>query len=88
MSKQIKYQPIDCNLHSYLEHFATKKEQVKISFKNAGETKMIEGVIIDIQTIKGEEFIIIEKSSKSIRLDKIVKVNQIDFSGSSSCGIH
>ncbi len=71
------YTPISCDFHSLFEHYATLKEVVKLVLTDSKEEK---GVITDVYTKKGEEFIVLDQS-EHIRLDRVKSIN-----GSQSIG--
>ncbi len=75
------YKPIDCGYHDQLEAAAVKRERVQIQyFTRAGESKTAIGVIQNIETTGGEEFLHLD-SGETIRLDHIVKLNEVTFPG-------
>ena len=68
------YKPISCDFHSYLEHYATSREVVRLVWKE--EEKLIENEVSinDLYTKKGEEFIVLS-NALTLRLDQIVSIN-------------
>lgn len=75
-----KYTPIDCNQYDHLEIWALQKQLCKITYLNEGERIAVHTTIKTIETINKEEFLILNDGSK-IRLDWIVKINDITFGG-------
>ncbi len=75
------YKPIDCGYHDQLEAAASKKERVHIDyFTRSGESKSTIGIIENIETTGGEEFLYLD-TGESIRLDHIAKLNEVSFPG-------
>lgn len=70
------YKPISCDFHSVLEHYATLKEVVEFELASK---EVFSSTIQDIITRKGEEFILFD--CKEIRLDKIVRINDVKLEG-------
>jgi len=68
------YKPISCDYHSILEHYAVKSEIVEIVYTEANTYSSYQGLITDIYTKAKEEFLVLDHS-KTIRLDKIIKIN-------------
>ena len=69
------YLPVSCDFHDELLGLATKKERIKVYiFNEKGTLDEISGIIKDVYTKMGEEFLLIESQSP-IRLDKIVTYN-------------
>lgn len=78
VEKTVDYQPVSCTFHDHLEHFATKREQVTVTFEDRGESRTIEGVrIMDIIGGREGEYVqfINRGSEMLIRLDSIIAVN-------------
>jgi Rho-binding antiterminator len=69
-----KYQPISCDFHELLLAHATLKQHVDIVYVNEKIEETTSGVIIDVYTKKGEEFLVLD-NKKTIRLDFIISVN-------------
>ncbi len=69
------YRPVSCDFHDELLALVTRKEKVKVViFNNKGTLDSISGLIVDVYTKNGEEFLQIE-NQKPIRLDKIITYN-------------
>jgi Rho-binding antiterminator len=80
------YTPIDCDLYDYLEVWAMQKTIVNITYSVENDEN-IQTVISQIMTTKTkdkEEFIIL-KSGAEIRLDRIIKIDQVNFSEGTGC---
>lgn len=79
------YQPIDCGLVDHIEHFATLKKEVTISYLNGvGKPATINAVIVDWVNSGGDEYMIL-KNSLRIRLDNILQIDDIDFRQMGTC---
>lgn len=79
-----KYQPIDCNFHDILLDRATRK--IKVNLKYLLDNQPIEKQVIfkDVNTKSKEEFLVLE-DGETIRLDKIISVDQIILPKTNSC---
>lgn len=75
------YKPINCDYHSIIESYATKKLIVEIIFYSEKIEKKVRSRIIDIYTTKGEEFLTLV-NGENVRLDDI---KSIDGIASPSC---
>jgi Rho-binding antiterminator len=70
-----RYIPVSCDFHDEMIALATRKEPVKIFvFNEEGTLDGLSGIIEDVYTHNGEEFILIE-NNKPVRLDKIITWN-------------
>ena len=79
MTDSNQYNPINCSLYDYLEMWAIKKTPLHIYYKEGSESQTIEqDFIVDLQTKDKEEFVFLQ-SGKVIRLDNILKINNVDF---------
>lgn len=72
------YTPIDCNLYDQLELWSMRKQSCSIIYLKENIQTTTVAKIITLQTIDKEEFLVLEDDSK-IRLDRIVKINDIIF---------
>lgn len=79
------YSPISCHFYDELEAIAIKKIKAKIIYINDGEKLEIEDLIIDFKNLNKEEFLVLS-SGQYIRLDKIIKINDL-LASSYSCNI-
>ncbi|AEL28698.1 hypothetical protein [Cyclobacterium marinum] len=80
MDKQPKYIPIDCLFVDRLQDWATRKEVVKIVYKNIiDEVVTVNTRITDIYTKNKEEFIVLE-NKVTFRLDRLISVNEHNVS--------
>jgi Rho-binding antiterminator len=70
-----KYKPIACTFHDVIEHHAVLKNLIDLCFIRKKEQITISTKIVDIFTMKGEEFITLDDGT-SIRLDQIVSINK------------
>ncbi len=84
MTNNNSYQPVDCNFHDRLLHFATFREWVKVVALLEGEERKFEARIKDVSTKDGAEFIYFD-DGQSFRLDELVEVN--GFLPNGSCRI-
>ena len=71
-----KYQTVSCHFYDELEALAVKKVLSKITYLENENEKIIEDTIIDFKTKNKEEFLILS-SGLNIRLDKIIKINDL-----------
>ncbi|MEZ5008455.1 MAG: Rho-binding antiterminator [Chitinophagales bacterium] len=79
MNASKKYEPINCSLYDYLEMWSIKKIPVHIHYQEGDNSQMVEhDFIFDLQTKNKEEFVFLN-SGKVIRLDNIIRINEIDF---------
>ena len=69
-----KYQPISCDFHELLLAHATLKQHVEIVYLYQNIEKRTSGIIIDVYTKKGEEFLLLDNETM-IRLDFLISVN-------------
>lgn len=75
------YKPIDCGYHDRLEAAASKRQRVSLVFLSpSGEAKNTTATIETIETSQGEEYLQLN-TGESIRLDRIVKLNEETFPG-------
>lgn len=75
------YKPIDCGFHDHLEAAASTRERVTLEYLNSsGEPQTSIATIDDIESSGGEEFLRLS-SGETIRLDRVVKLNEITFPG-------
>ncbi|MCB0502328.1 MAG: hypothetical protein KDD32_06565 [Bacteroidetes bacterium] len=79
MAESPQYHPINCGLYDYLEMWAVKQMPIQLIYKVEGKLQMLDNAIIqDLQTKNKEEFISLH-SGEVIRLDQIIKINDVDF---------
>ena len=71
-----KYQCVSCQFSDELETLAVKKVPSKITYSENENEIDIEDLIVDFRTRNKEEFLIL-KNGTQIRLDKIIKINEI-----------
>ena len=71
-----KYQTVSCHFYDELETLAVKKVLSKITYLENENEIDIEDLIVDFRTRNKEEFLIL-KNGTQIRLDKIIKINEI-----------
>ena len=72
-----KYIPIACHFYDELESIAVKKIKSKILYKDIDKIEEIEDFIVNFKTKNKEEFLILS-SGLEIRLDKVIKINEIE----------
>lgn len=82
------YQPIDCNMYDYIEHFAVLRKEVLIRYLDleASKEQQLRTKITDTQVKNGEEFMLLANGLR-IRLDHLLGIDNIDFTEGSSCKI-
>ncbi len=78
------YKPIACQLYDQLEILSMRGEECTIQYLNQGESKTASGKIVDLFPISSVEYLKLD-SGKTLRLDMLVKINDIDFSCDSAC---
>ena len=71
-----KYQTVSCHFYDELETLAVKKVLSKITYSENENEIDTEDLIVDFRTRNKEEFLIL-KNGTQIRLDKIIKINEI-----------
>ena len=71
-----KYQTVSCHFYDELETLAVKKVLSKITYSENENEIDIEDLIVDFRTRNKGEFLIL-KNGTQIRLDKIIKINEI-----------
>lgn len=87
MSKK-QYQPIGCHFYDLIEEVATFRKEVIIEFKNdEEEICTIKSIILDTQTTKQGEFILLQKNQLKIRMDELISINGQLLSESNSCSL-
>jgi Rho-binding antiterminator len=72
------YRPISCDYHDELEAAAMHKERVDLEFELEGVTQRERGVVDDVYTADGAEFIRFrtDSSALEIRLDHIISMRR------------
>lgn len=76
------YQPIDCNLYDYIEHFAVLNQPVRIQYKLNNAVIISFKKILDTHTSSDkEEYLILESQSK-IRMDQLLSIEHVVFKDS------
>jgi Rho-binding antiterminator len=74
-----KYQTVSCHFYDELEALAVKKVISHITYSENENEINVEDIIVDFKTKNKEEFLIL-KNGTQIRLDKIIKINEIKAS--------
>ena len=70
------YKTVSCQFYDELEALAVKKIKSTIFYMDNENEKSIEDIIVDFKTKNKEEFLILSNGTQ-IRLDKIIKINEI-----------
>ena len=70
------YKTVSCQFYDELEALAVKKIKSKIIYMDNENEKSIEDIIVDFRTKNKEEFLILSDGTQ-IRLDKIIRINEI-----------
>lgn len=69
------YRPIDCDRHSVLELLATRRVRATVKANDdAGRALTLEGIVTDVLTRRGEEFLILRDQAghdRAVRLDRL-----------------
>lgn len=80
-----KYTPISCSYYDHLEALATLGKKVPIRYWDDREKEItIDGRIVDFQIMQKVEYLILADGT-SIRLDRLISVDQILLSDFKSC---
>lgn len=70
------YQPISCTFYDFIEHFATLRKEIIIQYKETDVSiTSLTSIILDTQSNKDGEFMIIKDLKHPIRLDKIISLD-------------
>ena len=78
-SKSNNYEPIACHLYDELESAAVTAKECVIQYKNSQQQMVeIEDRIADVIQENKQEFILL-KSGVKIRLDQLIKINDVNF---------
>jgi len=68
--------PISCDFYDQLELAAMRRQAVRLTFKDTeGKLSHYEGLIADLKTDKGAEFLITE-NKKSLPLEGLIQIEQ------------
>ena len=70
------YKTVSCQFYDELEALAVKKTYSRILYMDNENEMYLEDFIIDFKTKNKEEFVIVSNGTQ-IRLDKIIKINEI-----------
>ena len=70
------YKTVSCQFYDELEALAVKRIKSKIIYMDNENEKSIEDIIVDFRTKNKEEFLILRDGTQ-IRLDKIIRINEI-----------
>ena len=70
------YKTVSCQFYDELEALAVKKTYSRILYMDNENEMYLEDFIIDFKTKNKEEFVILSNGTQ-IRLDKIIKINEI-----------
>jgi Rho-binding antiterminator len=70
------YQPVSCDYHDELEAAAMHKTPIELEFELEGVPQRESGVIADVYTANGAEFVRFETNGAAIeiRLDQIISI--------------
>jgi Rho-binding antiterminator len=81
----VPYSPIACGLHDRLEALATLGRSCQILFVTpSGGAREVVDRIVDVFARDGEEFVR-TSSGVEIRLDRLERVDGVDFGGGGAC---
>ena len=70
------YKTVSCQFYDELEALEVKKIKSRIFYMDNENEKYIEDLIVDFKTKNKEEFLILNNGTQ-IRLDKILKINEM-----------
>lgn len=68
------YVPVACSFHDRLEHLAMRRIPCRIRYLAEGRELFRDGLIRDIMTASGAEYLVLEGDAERIRLDRIVGI--------------
>ena len=73
------YQPVSCDYHDQLEAAAMHKQPVELEFEENGTRHNERGIIADVFTREGAEYVTVkgESASLEIRLDRILSMKDV-----------
>ena len=73
-----RYEPVSCDYHDQLEAAAMHRKQVELEFDLDGATQTERGVVEDVYTTNGAEFIRFSSGDGplEIRLDHIISMKE------------
>ena len=70
------YKTVSCQFYDELEALAVKKTYSRILYMDNENEMYLEDFIVDFKTKNKEEFLILNNGTQ-IRLDKIIKINEM-----------
>lgn len=86
MDSPKKYQPISCTFYDYIEHYAMRKELIRILLKNdMGGHEQFHSRILDTKTQDRVEYFLLEATTEWIRMDRIISLNEHRLSDYQNC---
>ena len=73
-----RYQPISCDYHDQLEEAALHRKQIELEFELEGVPQKERGIIADVFTRQGAEFVkfVAPSGPVEIRLDQIISMRE------------
>lgn len=71
------YVPIACALHDRLEHLALRQQRCRIDYASGSGESHINGVVADILTADGAEYLVVAETGQRIRLDAIIAIQPL-----------
>lgn len=80
MGEEKKYQPIACSIYDHIEIMAMRGTVQLIVYKQGNEIVEITSKIHDVFSKDKEEFIRV-KENQIIRLDRLIKLGDIEING-------
>ena len=72
-----EYKPVACGFHDRLEHLAIRRTPCQILLRQEAGERTVDGVIADIQTSGGAEYVVLAGKDERIRLDEIVDIRTL-----------
>jgi transcriptional antiterminator Rof (Rho-off) len=71
------YRPVGCDAHSVLELLAMRRCKVRVTYLDHSEVAVVEGVIVDLLTRSGAEFLVMTTpaSTFQLRLDRLQSIH-------------
>jgi Rho-binding antiterminator len=74
-----EYEPVSCDYHDQLEAAAVTKKEVEIEFDDKGVRQRERGLVGDVYTSEGAEFVRFDAGNGSLRLrlDRILSMREL-----------
>jgi len=70
------YVPVACAFHDRLEHLALRRTSCRVHYMDGPDSRVAAGIVRDILTADGAEYLILGAASTRIRLDAITAIEE------------